>query len=313
MKHLTILIAGLFSQFALASDNKPIEFHASAETGWSSNSALTVAELDEVSTQSDSGMLLKANLSGKWQMSNKMQLQSNYSYKNQNFTDTNQYDLSMHLASIDANYALSWLTLGMRHDLAIASLDGDRFLRFNQSSLYGLKTLNAKTVIRANGNIKTKSFVNAEHRDAQSLGAGLDVFYFINAGDTMFSSGMNVEEESAVDPQFDFIGLNINSKLSHKFMLLGKNSQLSIAWRYQTRDYKQIATDPQIIDNKPIEQNESESIREDHQHVYQLQWQINLLANLAFKTEVEFGDYQSTLAQQTYQQTVTSFSLEASF
>jgi hypothetical protein len=311
MKYLTILVAGLCSSFALAESDNSTEFNASLEAGWTHNSALTVTELDDVSSQQDSGLMLKANLNGKWQVSEKTQLQSSYSYTSQNYNESDQYDLTIHLAAIDGTYSLSWFDLGIRHDAAFASLDGNSFLRFNQTSLYAAKLIGGNTFVRANSKYKTKQFTIANQRDAESVGAGLDVFYFTNSGNTMLTAGLNVEDESATDPLFDFAGVNLNTKLAHDFSLLGMDSQISIAWRYQIRDYDalhsdSVQEDPLGIDQKPIS-------REDTQHIYQLQWQINLLSNLALKTQVEIGDYSSTLEQQTYAQTVSSISLEANF
>ncbi|MFQ3220890.1 MAG: hypothetical protein ACI8R9_001497 [Paraglaciecola sp.] len=308
MKYLTILVTTLITQNAVTASENPTEFTASLEAGWSQNSALTVAELDDVSAKQDSGLMLKTNLNGKWQASEKMFLQGSYAYTSQDYNDSDHYDLSMHLAAIDAAYSLSWFDVGVRHDAAFASLDGERFLRFNQTSLYVAKLIGGDTFVRANSKFKTKQFANARHRNTDSIGAGVDVFYFLHSGDTMVSAGLNVENESATDPKFDFDGINLNTKLAHDFLLLGKDSQLSIAWRYQQRDYDpvQAQTDPLTIDENRV-------IREDNQQTYQLQWQINLLPSLALKTHVEYGDYTSTTEQQTYGQTVTSISIAANF
>jgi hypothetical protein len=312
MKYVTILVAGLITQCAAAESADSTGFNASVEAGWSQNSALTVAELDDVSTEQDSGLMLKANINGKWQVSEKTSLKSSYSYTSQNYNASDQYDLSIHLGAIDAAYSLALFDVGVRHDVAFASLDGDSFLRFNQTSLYVAKLIGGNTFVRANSKFKTKQFANAQQRDADSFGGGVDVFYFLSSGDTMLTAGVNVEDESASDAQFDFDGLNFNTKLAHDFLVLGKESKLSIAWRFQKRGYDPApAPAPEQAD--PLAMDENLLTREDNQHIYKLQWQINFLPSLALKTQVEYGDYSSTIEQQTYAQTVTSISIAANF
>lgn len=310
MQYLTILVAALATQLVAAESKSTTDFNASLEAGWSQNSALSVAELDEISTEQDSGLMLKANLNGKWQATEKTTLQGSYSYSSQNYQESDQYDLTIQQVSIDAAYSLPLFDLGVRHDAAFANLDGDSFLDFNQTSLYVAKLIAGNTFVRANSKFKSKQFTHAEQRDAQAIGGGVDVFYFLDSGTTMLTAGVNVEDEKATDAQFDFAGLNFNTKLAHDFLVLGKDSKLSITWRYQKRDYDpvqaQTTTDPLAMEQTQLN-------REDSQHIYQLQWQIKLLPSLALKTEVEYGDYNSTVEQQTYGQTVTSISLEAKF
>jgi hypothetical protein len=312
MKYLTILVAGLITQSATAESADSTGFNASLEAGWSQNSALSVAELDDVSAEQDSGLMLKANLNGKWQASEKMSLQGSYSYTSQDYSASDQYDLSIQLAAIDAAYSLGSFDVGVRHDAAFASLDGDSFLRFNQTSLYVAKLIGGNTFVRANSKFKTKQFTNAQQRDADSIGGGIDVFYFLSSGDTMLTAGVNVEDESASDPQFGFDGLNFNTKLAHDFLVLGNDSKLSIAWRFQKRGYDPVQA-PTQDQTDPLAMDENLQTREDNQHIYQLQWQINLLPSVALKTQVEYGDYSSTIEQQTYAQTVTSISIAANF
>ncbi|MFQ3234847.1 MAG: hypothetical protein ACI9C4_000398 [Paraglaciecola sp.] len=310
MKYLTCLVAALITQSATGATKTSTEFNGSLQAGWAHNSALAVAELDDVSAEQDSGLMLKANINGKWQASEKTVVQGSYGYTSQNYSASDQYDLAIHLAAIDAAYSLSWFDVGVRHDAAFARLDGDSFLRFNQTSLYVAKLIAGNTFVRANSKFKSKKFANAQQRDADSVGAGVDVFYFLSSGDTMLTAGLNVEDESTIDPQFDFDGINVNTKLAHDFLLLGKDSQLSVAWRYQQRDYNQVQDQSQ---GDPLAMDENSLAREDNQHTYQLQWKIHLLPSLALKTEVELGDYRSTIEQQTYTQTVTSISIEANF
>lgn len=312
MQYLTILTLAMATQLIAFQSRASTDLNVSVEAGWSQNSALTVAELDEVSTEQDNGLMLKANLNGKWQATDKVSLQGSYSYNSQNYQDSDQYDLAMQLASLDLTYSLAWFDLGIRHDAAFASLDGDSFLDFNQTSLYLAKLINGNTFVSANTRIKTKTFALAQQRNADNIGTGLDVFYFLSSGNTMLTAGVNLEEETAADTQFNFAGFNFNTKLTHDFLVFGKDSKFSLAWRFQKRDYDAVQTNQQDY-TKPLTMDEQQLTRQDNQHIYQVQWQINLLPRLALKTAVEVGDYNSNIEQQTYEQTVTSISLQAKF
>ncbi|XQF93474.1 hypothetical protein ACOBV9_06185 [Pseudoalteromonas espejiana] len=112
------------------------ELNADAEVGVLSNSALSVQELDDISSQSDSGIKTAAGVNAKWQLTKSVKLTSSYKFEQQDYDEFDQYDLDLHQYGLDGSYSFNSHEVGVRYDGAKANVDGDTFLHFNQASAY---------------------------------------------------------------------------------------------------------------------------------------------------------------------------------
>ncbi|MGY8875593.1 MAG: hypothetical protein ACKVJ5_04470, partial [Pseudoalteromonas sp.] len=123
-----------------AEQNNPLkssfELNADAEVGVLSNSALSVQELDDISSQSDSGIKTAAGVNAKWQVTKNAKLTSSYKFEQQDYDEFDQYDLDLHQYGLDGSYSFNSYEVGVRYDGAKANVDGEPFLHFNQASAY---------------------------------------------------------------------------------------------------------------------------------------------------------------------------------
>lgn len=292
------LLAVSTSTIVLANSQSDFSFSGEASAGFIHNSALSVDEIDNVSNESDSGSEIGVKLNAKWQANEKLKFAGGYSYQQQNFNKFSQYDLALHQVNIDTSYQLNKGEIGLRLDAATASLAQNTFLDFQQASAYYGLFLQPQTYMRTSVKVKNKSFAELSDRDAEGMGASADIFHFANSANTMLMFGLNLEKEDAINEEFSFTGLGFNTKVSHKFTLFGLGSQLGLNWRYQKKDYTSTtATDFESQD--PAE-------RDENRQVVTASWSINILDDLAIKTELERGDYSSELESLTYQQNVAS-------
>ena len=207
--------------------------------------------------------------------------------------------MALHQVNIDANYQLNRGEIGFRLDAATASLAKNTFLDFQQASVYYGLFVQPQTYIRTSLKFKNKSFAELSARNAETIAASADIFHFTNGANTMLMLGFNIEKEDAINEEFTFKGLGFGSKISHKFTLFGLGSKVGLDWRYQIKDYLSMES----IDSAEQAQ------RDENRQILTASWSLNILNDLAIKTQIERGDYGSDLDSLSYKQNVASLGL----
>ncbi|GAA6186816.1 hypothetical protein [Aliiglaciecola sp. NS0011-25] len=303
--NITCIFACATSFFTWADTQSAFTFSGKADASAIYNSALSVDELDDVSTQSDSGQKLNAMLQGKWKINDKAQVTSRYAYSQQRYNQYSQYDLELHQFSLDGSYKFTQREFGLRFDGAKARLETGTFLDFQQMSVYLGTFIQPETFLRTSLKFKNKSFTQLYERDANGFGASADLFHFLNNANTMLMIGLSGEIENAHDNQFNYWAAGLNTKLTHKFDMFGLASKVGIGWRYQYKDYESVeVSDLQASYNIQ---------RDENRQVIQADWVLNIFDNLSVVTEVQRGDYKSKVESLTYQQNIASLGLNYTF
>ncbi|MGS2719696.1 surface lipoprotein assembly modifier [Paraglaciecola aestuariivivens] len=309
MKHLfnkitALLILASSAPITVMAESS-LKFNGEAGAGVIANSALSVDELDDVSSQGDNGYEWFANLGAEWRTTKHTKLTANYTYNQQQYREFSEYDLALQQLSVDGSYLFSKSELGIRADAASAALAGDTFLDYQQVSVYLGYFIQPQTYLRSSLKTKQKHFAELSERDAKGVGASVDLFHFLNGANTMLMLGLSAEQEDAQDQQFTYNGLGLVTKVSHKFGLFGLDTKFALGLRLQQKDY-------QTTEHSSVLTEESTD-RDETRRVIEASWQLTLLDNLALKTELEHGDFDSQLDSQTYQQTLGSLGLTYSF
>ena len=303
--NMTCVLALTTSSLALAATQSTFKLNGEVGGGMIFNSALSVDELDEVSSQSDNGYEFNAAVKGKWQLTDKATLSSSYAYNQKTYTEYSQFDLALHQLNIDGSYKFNSSEIGVRVDGASASLAGNTFLNYQQVSLYLGHFVQPETYLRSSVKTKNKSFAELSDRDASGLGASFDIFHFINGANTMLMLGLSADKEDAQDNQFAYSGVGIHTKITHKFNVFGFNSKVGVGLRFQRKDYQTVE-----VETLPAE---GMIQRDENRQVIEANWDLHLLDNLSVMTELEHGDFKSQLESQTYQQTIASVGLKYTF
>ena len=102
-------------------------FHADAQIGLTTNSDLAIKELDDISSQSDTGSILKAGVSAELHATDNLKFTPSYRYEQTNYHQLDQYDLALHQYSLDSSYSLSGTDVGIRYDGALAKVAKETF------------------------------------------------------------------------------------------------------------------------------------------------------------------------------------------
>ena len=293
------------SSLTFAATQSSFELDGEVAGGLIFNSALSVDELDEVSSQSDNGYEFNGAVKGKWQLTDQTRLSSSYAYNQKKYSEYSQFDLALHQLNIDGRYRFNQSEIGVRVDGASASLAENTFLNYQQVSLYLGHFVQPETYLRTSIKTKNKYFAKLPNRDASGLGASFDMFHFINGANTMLMLGLSTEKEDAQDNQFSYSGMGVQTKVTHKFRVFGFNSKVSVGLRFQRKDYQSVE-----VETLPAE---GMSERDENRRVIEANWDLHLLDNLLVMSELEHGNFNSQLESQNYEQTTASIGLKYIF
>ena len=309
MKYILSSLGCLLSMHLMAETPDNFTVNADISLGLMNNSALSVDELDEVSSQGDSGIQKTAAVTGLWKIDGKTKIISSYRYNKQDYHEFDSFDLALQQVSIDTNYQWHEKDLGLRYDGAKAKLAGDTFLTFQQVSIYMGMFLQPKTFLRTSGKIKSKKFAIMGTRNAETFGVSAELFHFINQGKIMLMLGISADKETAIDAQFNYDSYGVSIKFSQKFELLSFAQKAAIGWRFQEKNFQNHVQEY----NNDSGSNQLESQADEHRNIFYAQWQFNFNEHLAMVSHLEYGDYRSQLDSKTYSQTLSSLSIKAQF
>lgn len=287
--------------------------HADAvDVTWEVNSGikhdntLTIAELDQVSQQSDVALSLQGEAKVKWKISPKLTLKSNLSYQVNDYQTYNDYDLNLAKIAFDLDYRLADSTIGTSYYFVDAELDKEDFLQFSQNSIYWSKLFDQQYLFRVSADYKKKEFANLTDRDATSFGISNQHFFFFNEANSFVSLNFNFDNENANDSQYDYRGLGARAMYSHSFIGWDHHQQIQLGLQYNKKDYEQTEITQQFGANS-FEQ------RKDKSQVIDAQWIFTMTPNWSVNTKVEYGHYDSTIESLNYNETITSLSLKGTF
>ena len=297
---LLLLSALIGSAIASSVHADDVDLTWEVNSGVKHDNTLTIAELDQVSQQSDVALTLQAQAKVKWQIPPKLTLKSTASYQINDYQKYSNYDLNIAKIAFDLDYRLADSTIGTSYYFVDAKLDKADFLQFSQNSLYWSKLYQQRYLLRFSADVKEKEFANLTERDASSFSVSNQHFYFFNQAKSFVSLNLTADNENAKDNQFDLRGFGVRALYSHSFVGWQHEQQLQLGWQYNKRDYQQAGT-------------EEQPQRKDNSQVVDATWLFNLTPNWSINTKVEYGNYQSTLENLNYDETITSLSLKGTF
>lgn len=293
-------IALMTLSYQASAQEEDFQITGSLGVGGEYNDNVSVSELESATGESDSATTVDGAIDLSWQANEKTNVTGGYSLSSQHYSEFEDFDMDMHLLYGDISYDLPFLTVGANHYFADAQLGGDDFLELNQSSVYAGKLINDQWYLRAALNVSDKEFTGFSGRNADTIGASLDAFWFFNQGNSSLVLAWAIDDEDAEQRQFAYTSNTIRLRYSHDTSLWGRVSEISAGIRNQVRDYDGIT--PSIGQT-----------RDDEQLVADIEWSLNLTDHIATKAAFEHGDYSSRLPSADYQENRMRLGLELSF
>ncbi|UJF22626.1 surface lipoprotein assembly modifier [Shewanella sp. OMA3-2] len=292
-----VIAIGSSSTYAKASSDD-LSLSGKVKAGMEYQSNVNISELEQASGESDTAVVLDAQVDLGWQISNKVRLDSGYSINEKRYQTASDYDSRLQLAFVDMSYAISTTTIGASVYHAQADLDNSDFLTLNQASVYSMHTLNDSWFLRPSVMVADKQFSQFAARDAKNYTAGLDSFWFFNQGQRFISLGVTYEDEKTQSPEFSYTAPGMTARVSNQFSLWQLQHKLQFGVKLTQRGYQT--------------QNDGND-RDDVQQQYDAKWEVNFGQHWAVLTSIEYGDFQSTLSSANYDDTRAGLMLQASF
>lgn len=284
-------------------------------TGYEYDSNLNIDELDQSSGDSGHAWVLGAGLSAEGQPAENLTLTGSYDLTDRDYRDSDAFDRTLHLASLDLSYDFGTVTLGASHHYSHAILASDPFLDYHRSSVYLGKLVGDDVYLRASLLAKRKDFEDEPARDARTRGVSLDSFFFFNQTRTVFILGADGDDENADADAYDFRMLAVKTRLKHRFPVAGHEHKVQIGWRYEAREYDEPVssvenplTSPLLGSNDPTAEP-----RDDRIATLDASYGIGLTEWLTTEARLEYTDYRSSLDSAEYDETVASLNLRAEF
>lgn len=297
---LLLIASGIASGLAIAQTRDEFTVSGSLEAGAEYNSNVSVSELESATGESDTAGTLDAAVDANWQATDRLSVDTGYSFSGERYQDFDAFDLDLHLLYGDVSYELDAFSVGSNYYYADANLGGDDFLTLKQYSFYAGKLFADQWFLRGALNFADKSFDDFAQRDADSEGLSLDAFWFFNEGRSNLVLGYAFDEEQARDTAFSYDADTLRLRYTHRFDLIGNDTELRLGTRWQDRSYQSVMP---ALDAR----------RDDRQHITDARLEMSLTEQLAVAVQLERGDYRSNLDSADYTENRASVSLKLSF
>ena len=284
-------------------------------TGYEYDSNLNVDELDQSSGDSDHAWILGAGLNAEGQPVENLTLTGSYDVTDRDYRDSDEFDRTLHLASLDLSYDFGSVTVGASHHYSHAILASEPFLDYHRSSVYLGKLVGDDVYLRASLLSKRKDFDDDPARDARTRGVSLDSFFFFNQTRTVFILGADGDDENADADAYDFRMLAVKTRLKHRFPVAGHEHTVQLGWRYEARDYEEPVSS---VDNPLVSpllgaSDPTAEPRDDRIASFDASYGIGLTEWLTTEARLEYTDYRSSLDSAEYDETIASLNLRAEF
>ncbi|WP_322001719.1 hypothetical protein [Marinobacter alexandrii] len=306
---LVVLAAGL----PVASQAASVGGHLAS--GYEYDSNLNVDELEQSSGESGQAWVLGAGVNAEGQPVENLTLTGSYDVTDRDYRDSEAFDRTLHLASLDLSYDFGTVTLGASHHYSYATLASDPFLDYQRSSVYLGKLVGEDVYLRASVLSKRKDFEDDPARDARTRGLSLDSFFFFNRTRTVFILGAEGDDENADADAYDFRMLAVKTRLKHRFPVAGHDHEVQIGWRYEARDYDEPVSSVENPMTSPLlgPSDPTSEPRDDRIATVDASYGIGLTEWLTTEARLEYTDYRSSLDSAQYDETVASLNLRAEF
>jgi hypothetical protein len=218
-----------------ANDARPVSFRLG--TGIEYDSNVAVLELDTSTDAGDRSLLLDFGVGYDKPDSGKFDVQAGYDFSQSLHDDFDSFDVRIHRGSGTLSYDLGRVDIGATLQHAVAELDGKEFLTLQQISPYVSQLVGRRLFLRFAYAHSDKDFAGNPTRSANADALSADAYVFIDGLRTYFVFGVRVDDENAIDSQFDYGGETLRAQLVKRLMAGERELTLRTSLRFENRDY----------------------------------------------------------------------------
>lgn len=286
--------------------HKLIKVTGEAYIGAHHDSNVNVSELDTNTDTSDSAIKGNAKLKLALMPTDKWQFTASAQHSETRYNALSNFDLAITTLSGEASYQLSWSKVGVHHYYAIADLDNNTFLTYQQSGVSLANSAFTQGYWRLSVDTIDKSFESVPERDADALSGRIDGFWFFK-NQSFMQLGAKYQNEDALNQAFDYSSYGIDASYTYPASLWGSALDIKLGYEMENRQYGQgsLSSEP-TASGAPFSEFEQQGgrRREDDRHVFKASIEYAAMENVDFILSTQYKDYGSTLVSADYQETI---------
>jgi hypothetical protein len=217
-------------------DERPVSL--TLGTGFEYDSNVAVLELDTSTNAGDRSLLLDFGVGYDKPDRGRFDLQAGYDFSQSLHDDFDSFDVRIHRGSGTLSYDLGPTDIGVTLQHAYAELDGDEFLTLQQVAPYVSRLVGRRLFLRFAYARSDKDFAGNPLRSAKADGLSADAYVFVDGLRTYLVFGYRLDDENALDAQFDYDGDVLRAQLVKRLEAHERELTLRTSLRFESRDYE---------------------------------------------------------------------------
>ena len=278
-----------------------VTYKGELQAGAQYDSNVTVTELDRASNQSDYAGYLKGKLSADWQATDALSFNAGMNHQRTQYQDATDFNLAITTWNVGAGLKTRVGKWGVHSYLADAALDGNDFMRYQQSGVSWQNSITAKTYLHISADYLQKRFDTVPERDANGGQLSTQWFYMPDMEGQMINVGYTYQYEDADIDRLDFTGHAGQLSWTYPTQWWGTPTSLKAQYQFAYRDYRE------------AEAFLSVTQRTDRQHTLGVSASYQFSKYVAFDIGAKYADYQSNLSIADYQENQANVGVTAKF
>jgi hypothetical protein len=231
------LAAATHAQDPTQTTNEARPVSLSVGTGVEYDSNVAVLELDTSTDAGDRSLLLDFGVGYDKPDAGRFDVQAGYDFSQSLHAEFDSFDVRIHRGSGTLSYDLGRVDVGATLQHAYAELDGNEFLTLQQVSPYLSKLVGRRLFLRFAYAHSDKDFAGNATRSATANALSADAYVFVDGLRTYFVFGLRLDDENAIDSQFDYAGEVLRAQLAKRLMAGERELTLRTSLRFENRDY----------------------------------------------------------------------------
>ena len=262
------------------------------------DSNVGISELDTNSNSADSARYIKGNLKLSMTPTDAWVNDLSLTYSDTAYSEQSEFDLDITTLGMASSYAFDAAKIGAHYYHANASLSSERFLSYEQYGLSVGKLIMQRGYMRLSADKVKKQFETAIDRNSNADTFRADMFWFFE-GDDFIEFALTHQNEDAVDNMFTFKSNGLVMGYSYPISVFSKVLTFKLAYQLNKRNYA----------------NETEGGigRKDDSQRIKFNASYEVLSNMDVVFAAHSGDFESTLAQADYNETIAEIGVNFHF
>jgi hypothetical protein len=286
--------------FFVAEANAQANFSFDASAGLEQDGRITVDQIDVSLNVGDTVALFKGGVGLNFNAGPNTEFNLGYSGSVREMFNISAFDLQVHGLSAGVKRDLPGpFKLGLDYRFFYTRLGGVDFMKMHRASPF-VSYFSGKIYAKISYVFTDKNLDASPTRNTTVNAADGDFMFFYDGVKNFVSASYRYEEHSAVGDPFDFNAHNFSLRTKRSIFLVDRQTELTIGWRYENRNYANIT--PSIG-----------AIRDDERNRFLIKWEIPIAGRFYGELRLKYNHLTSNLPSANYDETVYGFRIGAEF